>query len=180
MLFASWELYFTHSRLLQLTRILNQPGLGGESGLTVQHVNGFLSKISPRATFSGFPPGQTIVSEFIAEAGSVVRTDVMPNWYFTSEGCQARTVLSTADETLDFVDPFVEEIQYKRSAADLYHPYSPEERFAMNNADYIDDIPGSGIIPTPLVEDLNKNRRIFLYTGDWVIVQGHEQLENEC
>lgn len=79
---TSWEMYFSHARLLQLLRVRERAQLG-DTGLWVQHVNGYLHTIYPGVGFSGFLPGETVHVEFIAEAGEVARSDIFPNWYIT-------------------------------------------------------------------------------------------------
>ena len=98
----------------------------------------------------------------------------MPNFYVAADGLQARTITSTSGESLDFVGDFATPKQWKRFDADKYNPYSPQDRFTLND---IKDMkrPGLPVIPSPSeVVGFQDNQRLNLMTGDWSVVADSE------
>ena len=167
---VTWEIYITHMRRFTASE---------SSPIDVEHINGWLSKLIPAAGFGGFPPDTDVIALLSTDAPSVSRTDALPNWYVVSPGTIPRTLLYTTGEELDFVEEFVDEEQYKRSQNDKYSPYTSEERFAQVEITDMGQSP-LRVIPTAFDDKLNEDERIFLTTGDWVVVVTDEELSNEA
>ena len=129
-----WEIYFCAIRILFPTIITEEnPDVGvvfPESSVIVYHVNGCLHKIKPLSNFTGLWPQIPVFLPYQASDWSVARTDVMPHWYVVSPTGEAKTITSTAGESLDFVAPYNEPEKWKRIVQeDRYDPYTPEQRY---------------------------------------------------
>lgn len=168
-----WAIYLCHIRVIEPVHTKHNPTgytIPGGHGIKVTHINGCQHKFEPIASFAGLTGFQSIVVEFDAENWNVARTDVMPNWYIAAEGLQARTITSTAGESLSFVGPYDASYKWKRITGDKYDPYTPERRFSIND---ISDLKKAGqlIVPTPAeIIGLDVTRKVNLKTGDWAIV----------
>ena len=169
----SWEIFFCSIRLFEPETLASNPSLGkqlGTSNLAVYHINGCLHKISPMAGFSGFTMNVPVVADFVTSDWQSSRTDVSPNWYVTSATAEARTILSTAGQSLDFVTDFDTPEQWKRRDYDEYNPYTPQDRYDLN-ADVTDlGAPQHLVMPTPVDVTINSANKVDLSTGDWLIV----------
>ena len=176
-----WQIFFDHGRLVDGTAH-NPDGVELEEfGLLVHHINGDLHKLTPTGDFPGWPADETTVIEFFAQSYQLSKTDVFPNWYVTEEEALPRVFQSTADETLSFVDDFIHERQYKRSADELNEPRTPETRFEINS--HTEDIGTAGkrLIPTPVSQSWEEDGpTVDITTGDWVIVLHDEELTDEA
>jgi len=105
----------------------------------VEHVNGYLHRITPTPAFRDLEPGASLQVDLDAELWMLSRWDVLPNWYVVAPppppraNCsRARSPLvisSTAGFQRSFVRPFSTPAQWKKSAQDTYHPLSPEDRY---------------------------------------------------
>lgn len=103
-----------------------------------------------------------------------------PLCMYTAPECQPRTITSTLGESLDFVSPFTTEEQYKRAAQDVYHPFSPEERYAINEDAVDAGFNPKKVIPTPIEETYDDTKSVNIYSGDWVIAIVSTELLQEA
>ena len=173
-----WSLYFTHVGLIEPGAI--RPG-GVElsnTGLKVYHEGGYLHKVVPLASFKGIPSQKMLEVAFSASGASASRTMVLPNWYVVAPNAQARTIQSTAGNSLDFVGAFDTERQYKRSATDLYSPFMAADRYKMFT--YNEKSRTKQIMPTPISEDLDTSKRMNINRPDWLVVAGSDIIMNEA
>jgi len=147
--------------------------------MTVIHINGYLHELTPTQHFPNLLPDGKVEVDLSATSVIVAKTDVMPNWYVVAGGLEPRILDSTKGESLKFVGSFNSASQWKRSAQDLYDPFTPEKRYEIND---IADLkrPGSLIIPTPLVlKYVSKSQRVDLGDENWNIV-AHRGLDKEA
>jgi hypothetical protein len=94
----------------------------------------------------------------------------MPNWYVASAGETPMVIESTVGEGLDFVGPITTMKQYRRSSADTYDPYTPEDRLNIQKPKDLGMAPLCAI-PTPVNCNLMDNKDIDLKDPEqWVIV----------
>lgn len=147
--------------------------------MIVTHINGYLHKLTPTQYFPNLLPDRNVEVDLSASGAIVAKTDVMPNWYVVARGLEPRILESTKGESLKFVGSFNSASKWKRSAQDMYDPFTPEKRFKINN---IEDLkrPGNLIVPTPLVLKYeSKSQRVDLNDGEWNIV-AHRGLDTEA
>lgn len=151
-------------------------------GVNFTHVSGCLYRMEPTDGFRGISPnGETNIT-FLGVNWQVTRTDYMPNWYVVSgtpgTDIRPRTLSSTAGEKLDFVADFVNPRQWKRldfvsedgkRQIDLYDPYSLRVRYTLNDVKDLGKAP-LPIIPTPVLVEINDQKKVYFGTHDWVIV----------
>ena len=92
----------------------------------------------------------------------------MPNWYVAADGLSAENVKTTSGEDLKFVAKFDTKGKWKRSADDMYNPFTPQER--LKRIEVEEKKPSNGsIIPTPVEMVLSENNKYVNING-WVIV----------
>ena len=85
----------------------------------------------------------------------------MPNMYVAADGLQARTIASTAGESLSFVGPFDQPKKWKRLNGDKFDPYTPMKRFEINNIADLKTAPNI-VIPTPMqVSNADRTKRVW-------------------
>ena len=155
------------------------PFRSSNSKMTVIHINGYLHELTPTQRFPNLLPDHKVKVDLSASGVIVAKTDVMPNWYVVASGLEPRILDSTKGESLNFVGSFNSASQWKRSAQDLYDPFTPEKRYEINDIAGLKR-PGSLIIPTPLVlKDVSKSQRVDLNSGKWNIV-AHRGLGKEA
>lgn len=179
---GNWTIYLSHIRMVDRENIRANGTLLGNSGLRLHHYNGVLFWIEPISEFEGIGPGQTLTFQYIGSDWTIVRTDIMPNWYVVSRGqdCNdTRLILSTVGESLDFVSPFETPKQWKRLTIDLYDPLTPEARY---NSDYVTDSGGPvrKILPTPLDESYTGETVNLKTVGFVVITPDDPKIRNEA
>lgn len=170
-----WEIYF--SSLRPMSHYVNP--LSSNSKMVVSHINGYLHKLKPNKYFPNLHPGRVVQVDLSIQNAIVAKTDVMPNWYVTAYGLEPRIIDSTKGESLKFVGTFNSASKWKRSAQDMYNPFTPEKRFEINN---IADLkrPGHLIIPTPLVlKRVSDSQHVDLDSGRWSVV-AHRGVEKEA
>ena len=164
---SDWKIYFNTLREMRQN---TDPFRSSNSKMSVLHINGYLHELTPTQYFPSLLPDRQVEVDLSASGVIVAKTDVMPNWYVVASGLEPRILESTKGESLKFVGPFNSASQWKRSAQDLYDPFTPEKRFEIND---IADLkrPGHLIIPTPLVlKYVSKSQRVDLNDGKWNIV----------
>ena len=103
----------------------------------------------------------------------------MPNWYVAGEGDEPRVLLSTSGEDAVFVGDIDTPRQWKRSLQDQYDPYTPEDRYSLQNYSDLGEAPAL-ILPTPILEDLDVTDTVDIGTGDWVVVAGNPLIQPEA
>ena len=164
---SGWKIYFNALRKMSQ----NTDSFGSSrSKMTVIHINGYLHELTPTQYFPNLLPDRKVEVDLSASGVIVAKTDVMPNWYVVAGGLEPRILESTEGESLKFVGPFNSASKWKRSAQDLYDPFTPEKRFEINE---IADLkrPGQLIIPTPLfLKYVSKSQRVDFNEGKWNIV----------
>lgn len=173
---SDWKIYFNTLRVM--SQNIN-PLASSNSKMTVTHINGYLHKLTPTQYFPNLLPDRNVDVDLSASGAIVAKTDVMPNWYVVARGLEPRILESTKGESLKFVGSFNSASKWKRSAQDMYDPFTPEKRFKINN---IEDLkrPGNLIVPTPLVLKYeSKSQRVDLNDGKWNIV-AHRGLDTEA
>ena len=86
----------------------------------------------------------------------------MPNMYVAADGLQARTIVSTTGEGLKFVGPFDSPKKWKRMIGDKFDPYTPLNRYNMNNI--IADLRTAPkiVLPTPMeITNVDKTKQVW-------------------
>lgn len=164
---SDWKIYFNALREMRQN---TDPFGSSRSKMTVTHINGYLHELTPTQYFPNLLPDRRVKVDLSASGVIVAKTDVMPNWYVVARGLEPRILESTKGESLKFVGPFNSASRWKRSAQDLYDPFTPEKRFEIND---IADLkrPGQLIIPTPLVlKYVSKSQTVDFNDGKWNIV----------
>ena len=164
-LYGSWRIYFY---------ALSPQTTYESAGFNVSWVNGGLYYLSPlKKKFKGISPGES-VQLVLRDWKCSAKSDQFPNWYVASSiygQTSPRIIESTRDESLSFVSPFENAFQWKKHELDTYNPYSPRERYMVNNAvnknlskDKIQ------VIPKPLsvksASDVN-----VVFDKSWVVVK---------
>ena len=165
---SGWKIYF--NALRKMSQNTDPFGSASRSQMTVIHRNGYLHELTPTQYFPNLLPDRRVEVDLSASGVIVAKTDVMPNWYVVAGDLEPRILESTKGESLKFVGPFNSASKWKRSAQDLYDPFTPEKRFEIND---IADLksPGQLIIPTPLVlKYVSKSKRVDFNEGKWNIV----------
>lgn len=173
---GKWKIYF--NTLREMSHSANPLGSNPKK-VTVSHINGYLHQLTPTKHFPNLLPGSDVQVDLSAKGAIVAKTDVMPNWYVAARGLEPSIIESTKGESLSFVGSFNSASKWKRSALDMYNPFTPEERFKMNK---IADLkrPGQLIIPTPLaLKYLSTSKKVDLNSGQWNIVS-HKGLDKEA
>ncbi|XP_062598807.1 uncharacterized protein LOC134260252 isoform X1 [Saccostrea cucullata] len=166
---GNWEIYFFSIRLIQPNDFPYQHGyLLEDCNMRLYHVGGSLFKLTPVGRQFSLKSKNSLACTIIAKYWQSARTDCMPNWYVTAEGMQGKDIKATQNEALTYVGPFDRPAQYRRYPEDTYHPYTPEERYDMNEAMTVSGMPAKHIIPTPaniILEDSSVN-----VDSSWVIL----------
>lgn len=158
-----WQIYFCHIMKI------NPLNLDTQYGIIFDHIQGCLFSISTTPNFSPIFPGQSKKINFWAMNWSVSKTDVMPNWYIYASGLKSRVIASTAGEGLDFVKPFLNAKQYKRTGpSDRFHPFSPMERYGKYNVENLGKAPFL-VLPTPK-SSIGSSSKLSIKPQEWVIV----------
>ena len=163
---SDWKIYFNALREMRQN---TDPFGSSNSKMTVLHINGYLHELTPTQYFPNLLSGRNVEVDLSASGVIVAKSDVMPNWYVVASGLKPRILESTEGESLKFVGSFNSASKWKRSAQDLYDPFTPEKRFEIND---IADLkrPGHLIIPTPLVmKYISKSQILDLNDGKWTI-----------
>ncbi|PIW59077.1 family 20 glycosylhydrolase [Shewanella sp. CG12_big_fil_rev_8_21_14_0_65_47_15] len=151
---GDWQIYFS-----QLSPVY----LVDSGDFSIEHINGDLHKITPKASFRGFVANQVYRIEFYSKGSQITRSEFMPN-FFVAMGDKAQLIKSTQTrldkETglaeQDYLAPFNADKQFLLAKNDntpfVDGPYLAEQYQALTadaNADKAPDISGK-LIPTPL------------------------------
>ncbi len=82
----NWALYFSHMSPIQAIDTDN---------FNIDHINGDLHRLTPSKEFSGFRANEPIVIGIQAGYWHLSKSDIMPNYYLTSDDLNAEIVSST-------------------------------------------------------------------------------------
>ncbi|KAL9962569.1 hypothetical protein ACROYT_G031679 [Oculina patagonica] len=177
---GDWSVYFCNIRLVEPEHLKHNPAgyvIPGNYGIRFTHINGCLHKFQTTSDFKDIPAGGSFKFEFKAAHWSVSRTDVMPRWYISAEGLNAKVIKNTDDEELKFVGKFDTEKKWKRFAKDVYNPYTPAKRYS---EDFVSDLESApyDVIPTPVEINVDKSSGVTI-TSEWKVYI-EAGLENEA
>lgn len=87
----------------------------------LEHINGDLHKLTPKANFKGLRVGESYEIPFRASFWSVAESDIMPNMFVVADATQARVIESTAPE-ID-ADTKMEYVPFVKSYSDYEHHF---------------------------------------------------------
>ncbi|KAK2140752.1 hypothetical protein LSH36_1259g00011 [Paralvinella palmiformis] len=147
----NWSIYLFHLKFIEPTHIKSEHyALVDDGQFNITHIDGSLYKMTPTAAYVDILPGE--IREIILnnDHSMVARTDAFPNWYVCTKDSSPRIIASTQDEDLKFVGDFGSMAKWKRSAADLFDPYTPDKRFFLNADAHDHGQANKLVIPTPL------------------------------
>lgn len=107
---GDWQIYFS-----QLSPVY----FVDAGDFSIEHINGDLHKITPKASFKGFVANQVYRIEFYSKGSQITRSEFMPN-FFVAMGDKAQVIKSTQTrrdpETglaeQDYLAPFNAEKQF--------------------------------------------------------------------
>ncbi|KAL3885016.1 hypothetical protein ACJMK2_025115 [Sinanodonta woodiana] len=130
-----------------------------EQRIRVYMLQGDLYAIEPQKGFGELKPNITKTISIFAADSSISRTDFMPNWIIASNGLQPRVIESTDDQSLKFVEAFVQPRQWKRYHFDRFNPYTCQERARRFN---VKDQGKSEILilPTPKESIIDESKKM--------------------
>ncbi|MFC3033072.1 family 20 glycosylhydrolase [Pseudoalteromonas fenneropenaei] len=123
---GDWQLYIHSVRKLNEVKF---------TGLTLEHINGDLHRLTPNKDFPGLAVGAEIKVPFVGSAWVVAYSDFMPRAFITVDKLQPAIFANTDTEELSqFVAPFVKEQQLKRynTPQDHTQTATAELRFVQN------------------------------------------------
>ncbi|XP_061190127.1 uncharacterized protein LOC133197995 [Saccostrea echinata] len=164
---GTWEIGIFTSHLLQPDEYPYPHGYTlRDCHLRLFHVGGSLFKLKPDREFR-LSEERDVTCILLAKGYQVAKTDSMPNWYVAAEGMQSKDIMSTKNESLNFVDPFVRPEQYHRFSDDSYSPYSPQERYDINDVMTISGTEAKQVIPTPVHLNMKQNSSVTI-DSTWV------------
>lgn len=163
---GNWHIYFHAIRLLNA-----QP----QAGMTLQHVQGDLHRLSPTKDFKGLPAGAELTIDVSGGAALVSYSDFMPRAFIVAGKLQPEIFRNTDTEDLtQFVAPFRQKEQlyrYQQPEPDLYKVANTQSRFQDNvsvNAALSTNLSvANQIIPTPQQQQLTQGT--LLLDQQWTI-----------
>ncbi|KAL4222217.1 hypothetical protein ACF0H5_018255 [Mactra antiquata] len=150
------------------------------SGFEIVWINGGMFYIAPiEGGFTGIPAGDSVT--LTLEGWSpIARTDFLPRWYvWSATGNTLPAIIeSTKDESLSFIGAFNESYQWKSGENDQHNPYTPGERFSMNQVPKGSSVLEQlSVIPTPkTIEILHSGTMLIDHT--WLVIQ-HFDTDND-
>lgn len=151
---SDWQIYFHAIRKLQS---VNSPGL------TVEHVQGDLHRITANKQFTGLAPGKSVQIDVVGGPWIVSYSDWMPRAFMVSNQFTPAVFANTDTEQLiDFIAPFAKPEQQLRHAKDLFPVTTTSSRYAHNLMVNQRDIDVASardrILPTPKAVSYQKGR----------------------
>ncbi|MCT7945018.1 carbohydate-binding domain-containing protein [Shewanella sp. SP1W3] len=147
---GDWQIYFS-----QLSPVY----FVDAGDFSIEHINGDLHKITPKASFKGFVANQVYRIEFYSQGSQITRSEFMPN-FFVAMGDKAQLIKSTQTQRNKetglpeqaYLAPFNAEKQFflaKNDATPFADGQYLAEQYQALAADKAPDISGK-LIPTPL------------------------------
>ena len=111
-----WKIYLCHIRKIQPTDTGpdEQTITLKKFGVQFNHINGCLFCLEPLDNFKTLNEGESLDVLIKADYYSVARSDLMPNWYICNGDLNPKIIASTANENLDYVEPFDTPKAWKR------------------------------------------------------------------
>ena len=154
---GQWQIYFHSVRRLNATP---------QHGLTLEHIQGDLHRLSPTAQFKGLAAGEALTIEAGGAPSVVSYSDFMPRAFIVAGKLQPEIFRNTDTEDLTrFVAPFrrAEQLyRYQQPQPDLYKVADSNSRYQDNlavNAPIAADLRvADQIIPTPKQQQLTGGR----------------------
>ena len=159
-----WCIHFCVTTGIELAHLVHRPEgyvLPSQKSIKLTHFNGCTYKLEPTRDFKAILPGHEL--KFVIHIGpTLAKSDLVPRWYVTADGLEARTISNTADESLDFV------VLSERKVWD---------RFGNNDVTDLKKAPLL-VVPTPLeIAGLNESLKLST-DSEWVVL-GEPGLEEE-
>lgn len=147
---GDWQIYFS-----QLSPVY----FVDAGDFSIEHINGDLHKITPKASFKGFVADQVYRIEFYSQGSQITRSEFMPN-FFVAMGDKAQLIKSTQTQRNKdtglpeqaYLAPFNADQQFllaKNDATPFADGQYLAEEYQALAADKAPDISGK-LIPTPL------------------------------
>ncbi len=154
---GQWQIYFHSVRRLNAAP---------QHGLTLEHIQGDLHRLSPTAQFKGLAAGEALTIEAGGAPSVVSYSDFMPRAFIVAGKLQPEIFRNTDTEDLTrFVAPFrrAEQLyRYQQPQPDLYKVADSNSRYQDNlavNAPLAADLRvADQIIPTPKQQQLTGGR----------------------
>jgi len=166
-----WSIYFYQDQSIlrdEDTPLYVPTSIG--QGLTIQHVNGYLWRLSPNDDWENLGPSESREWNLYGDGWIVQDSTLFPNWYIACkdpEVCGASVIKSTVDMTFnrpDYVTPFTRSVQVKRDIDDQWDVrtvgeiYDENEMFKIYEKDgRSKKIYGLPILPSPHKVQMNPN-----------------------
>ncbi|VUD66740.1 Chitobiase [Thalassocella blandensis] len=151
---GAWALYFHFVRRIQSV---------DRGDVTLDHLQGDLYRITPKADFAGLKPGEKLRLTFLANAFISSNSYFMPNVFLVDGKSESYTFKNTATESIaDYIYPLEGEKQVLRfnQPADKYSVVTPESRYEQQ---YKANVGRSviSIVPTPKELHVSKGRALL-------------------
>ena len=174
---SGWTLFVNHFQYIDTDRFNynnGHPEMDNQQRIIpqflLQHMMGNLFMLQPTSRFRNLTTGQR-TSMYITGGGPMSAVQyMMPNWYVTAPEASPGILKCTATNNLTFVVPYLHPQQWMTSKDDLYHPYSPEDRYKHN---YVENLEKSArqIVPTPLkITESPEKGTLTIDWSTWTIV----------
>jgi hexosaminidase len=163
---GNWQIYLHAVRKLRSA---------SENGLTIEHVQGDLHRITANAAFKGLAAGKHLEIPYLSSGAMVSYTDFMPRAFIVAGSLQPELFVNTDTEQLSqFVAPISKPEQQLRSTEpkpDLYPIATASSRYQQNQLVNEGDISAQAvqdrIIPTPKKAVYGRGRTEL--TNNWQI-----------
>lgn len=165
---SDWQIYFHYIRLIDKTV---------SEGLTIEHVQGDLHRVSPTKLFKGLSAGQSLQLTFTGSVWMISYSDFMPGAFITADSATPATFANTiTGKPEDYVKPFIKKqqlLRYKKPK-DLYPIANAQLRFDNNSkaediSDYLlsPEQAQKHIIPSPL--EVKQRRSNATIDKEWAV-----------
>jgi hexosaminidase len=161
---GSWELYFHAIRKLDTTT---------QQGLTLEHVQGDLHRLTPTTGFKGLKPAQQLRFNFSPSSALVSYSDWMPRAFITAKGLTPEIFANTDTEDFSrFVESYTKPEQLQRfnqPGPDLYPIATSQNRFVLNQQQLsaFEKPEQLSVVPSP--KQISYQRGKTQLNSDWVI-----------
>ena len=166
----NWKIYFYSIREVEPGNMTKSGVLTPNNMFTINYLNGVLYSLTPTKDFTELKPGNSMSITYRAAAANAARSDNFPNWYVAAPNTKAKVLKSTKGVNADFVKNFDTPAKWKRSAADMYEPMDPGQRYEKNKLKDLERAP-LPVIPTPKEIHVEiEGNTVSIDTSKWVIV----------